>query len=90
MNRACRLFLRGLVAMLAANSATHAQEWPARPVTMVNLFGAGGVDFASRALAKALSDRFGQPFVVENRPGAGGSVGSAYVAKSKPRTATRC
>ena len=60
-------------------------DWPSRPVTIVNLFGAGGSgDFASRAAAKALSDKLGQPFVVENRPGAGGTVGTVYVAKSKP------
>jgi tripartite-type tricarboxylate transporter receptor subunit TctC len=54
-------------------------------VTIVNLFGAGGAgDVASRAVAQALSDKFGQSFVVENRPGGGGVVGTSYVAKSKP------
>jgi tripartite-type tricarboxylate transporter receptor subunit TctC len=74
-----------IVAMAAIGTDGTAQDWPSRPVSIVNLFGAGGSgDFASRAVAKALSDKFGQPFVVDNRPGAGGSVGSAFVAKSKP------
>jgi tripartite-type tricarboxylate transporter receptor subunit TctC len=74
-----------IAAMAAIAPDGMAQDWPSRPVSIVNLFGAGGSgDFASRAVAKALSDKFGQPFVVENRPGAGGSVGSAFVAKSKP------
>ena len=84
MNGALRVVLCSLVAMLAAIPSAPAQEWPARPVTLVNLFGAGGVDFATRALAKALTERLGQPFVVETRAGAGGSVGSAYVARSTP------
>ena len=78
-----RAFVVAAIAAIASDGL--AQDWPSRPVSIVNLFGAGGTsDFASRAAAKALSDRFGQPFVVENRPGAGGTVGSAFVAKSKP------
>jgi tripartite-type tricarboxylate transporter receptor subunit TctC len=74
-----------VAAMAAMASDGMAQDWPSRPVSIVNLFGAGGSgDFASRAAAKALSDKLGQPFVVENRPGAGGMVGSAFVAKAKP------
>jgi tripartite-type tricarboxylate transporter receptor subunit TctC len=74
------------VALLAAMASDGmAQDWPSRPVTIVNLFGAGGSgDFASRAAAKLLSDKFGQPFIVENRPGAGGTVGTVHVAKSRP------
>ena len=65
-----------MVAMAVIASDGMAQDWPSRSVSIVNLFGGGGSgDFASRVSAKALSDRFGQPFVVENRPGAGGSVG---------------
>ena len=72
-------------AAIASNGTAQDRDWPNRPVTIVNLFGAGGNgDFASRAVAKALSDKFGQPFVVENRPGAGGTVGTVYVAKSRP------
>jgi len=75
------------VAGAAASAPVSAQErdWPSRPVTIVNLFGTGGnADIASRAIAQSLSDKFGQSFVVENRPGAAGAVGSAYVAKARP------
>ena len=80
-------WLFSLFILGATVQASPAQErdWPSRPVTIVNLFGAGGAgDVASRAVAQALSDKFGQSFVVENRPGGGGVVGTSYVAKSKP------
>lgn len=82
-----RAFAAAAMVAIASDGLAQspAQDWPSRPVSIVNLFGAGGSgDFASRVAAKALSDRFGQPFVVDNRPGAGGAVGSTYVAKSKP------
>jgi tripartite-type tricarboxylate transporter receptor subunit TctC len=82
-----RRWLFSLFILSATVQASPAQErdWPSRPVTIVNLFGAGGAgDVASRAVAQALSDKFGQSFVVENRPGGGGVVGTSYVAKSKP------
>src|SRR5258708_16114164 len=68
-----------------ASVSAQEREWPSRPVSIVNLFGVGGNgDIASRAVAQALSDKFGQSFVVENRPGGGGVVGSVYVAKAPP------
>ncbi len=69
---------------LAALGPAKAEDWPARPVTIVHPFSVGGLDFAVRNLAKALTEKFGQPFIVENKPGAGGGVGSNYVAKSAP------
>jgi tripartite-type tricarboxylate transporter receptor subunit TctC len=79
------VLLFGLGAIVPASVSAQEREWPSRPVTIVNLFGAGGnADVASRAVAQALSDKFGQSFVVENRPGGGGVVGSAYVAKAQP------
>jgi len=61
------------------------REWPSRPVAIVNLFGPGGNgDVASRAVAQALTNKFGQSFIVENRPGGGGVVGSTFVAKAPP------
>ena len=60
-----------------------AQEYPVRAVTIVNPFTPGSQpDVAARLIAKKLEERFRQPFVVENRPGAGGNVGAAYVAQS--------
>jgi tripartite-type tricarboxylate transporter receptor subunit TctC len=85
MHRVCRVIGCSFVAMLAVLPHAQAQDWPARPVTIVNLFAAGGNgDFASRTVAKALSEKFGQPFVVDNKAGAGGTIGSVYVAKEAP------
>jgi tripartite-type tricarboxylate transporter receptor subunit TctC len=62
-----------------------AQEWPNRPVTVVVPFGPGGSnDLIARALADALSRKFSQPFVVENRAGAGGFVGTRQVSSAAP------
>lgn len=70
---------------LAASSPLHAQSWPSRPITIVVGFAAGGnVDGVARIFGPALSDALGQPVVVENRPGAGGNIGSAQVARAAP------
>ncbi|MFN9193200.1 MAG: tripartite tricarboxylate transporter substrate binding protein [Pseudomonadota bacterium] len=62
-----------------------AQAWPARPVRIVVPFAAAGpTDILARALAPELARVFGQPFVVDNRPGAGGNNGAAEVAKAPP------
>ena len=65
---------------------TYAQEkWPTHAITMIVPFPPGGVaDTVARPVAEALSKQLGQPVIVENRAGAGGGVGMAYVAKSKP------
>jgi tripartite-type tricarboxylate transporter receptor subunit TctC len=70
---------------LAAAIATPApaQEWPQRTVRIVVAFGAGGgSDIVGRILAQALQDKLGQPFVVENRPGAAGTLGNEIVARA--------
>jgi tripartite-type tricarboxylate transporter receptor subunit TctC len=62
-----------------------AQAFPARQVTVVVPYLPGGTnDIIARTLAPKLSEAFGQPVVVENKPGAGGNLGAALVAKSKP------
>ena len=66
---------RGVCAAALAISVTHAiaQQYPAKPVrVIVSLAPAGGMDLTARTVALKLSERFGQQFVVENRPGAGG------------------
>ena len=76
-----------LAALLIAafSSPAAAQAWPSRPVTLVVPFGAGGsADIPARRLAAELTQKLGQQVVVENRSGANGNIGSAYVAKSKP------
>ncbi len=82
--------MRGILAALIAAivglaAPAHAQEWPARQITIVVPFGAGGsADLLARILAGHMQTKFGQPVVVENRAGAGGSIGTAYVAKAAP------
>ena len=74
----------GIVGCVCAQSV-HAQDWPNRPVTIVVPYGPGASnDTFTRALALVLTKQFGQPFVVSNRPGAGGFIGSDAVAKAAP------
>ena len=61
----------------------HAQAWPAKPVTIVVPFAAGGTtDVLARALGEKLGTALGQPVIVENRGGAGATIGADYVAKA--------
>jgi tripartite-type tricarboxylate transporter receptor subunit TctC len=72
-------------AALALPAVARAQPWPARPVTMIVPFPPGGLaDQIARPLAVAFQGSFGQPFVVENRPGAGGNIAADAVAKAVP------
>src|SRR5580765_4282973 len=65
--------------------AAQAQAWPTKPVHFIVPFPPGGsVDPLARMLGVRLADSLGQPFVIENKPGAGGSIGTAFVAKSAP------
>ena len=62
-----------------------AAEFPQRPVRLISPFSAGGnSDIVGRLLAPRLSERLGQNVIVENRPGAGGTIGTAYVARATP------
>lgn len=62
-----------------------AAPYPLRPVRMISPFSAGGnSDIVARLLAPKLAERLGQNVIVENRPGAGGTIGTAYVARSTP------
>jgi len=62
-----------------------AQDYPTRPIRIVVPFGAGGpADVAARVLGNAMQESFKQPFVIENRPGAGAVIGTQEVAKSPP------
>jgi tripartite-type tricarboxylate transporter receptor subunit TctC len=74
-----------LLAALTPGAATFAEDYPIRPVRIVVPFGAGGpADVVARLLGNILQENFGQPFVVENRTGAGGVIGTLEVAKSPP------
>jgi tripartite-type tricarboxylate transporter receptor subunit TctC len=82
-----RLEVRSLIALAASlvASAALAQAFPARPVKIVVPFAPGGnLDVTARLVGEHMSKTLGQPFVVENRAGAGGALGSEAVAKSPP------
>jgi tripartite-type tricarboxylate transporter receptor subunit TctC len=88
MNSDRRAFLR-LAAAGAAIAAwprrAFADDYPGRPVRIVAGFAAGGgVDVTARLIGQWLEKRLGQPFVVENRPGAGGNIGTEAVVKAAP------
>lgn len=75
-------FLIGMAAA-SAGSARAQEAWPQRQVTVVVPFGAGGsTDMIARILAQHMQENLGQPFVVENRAGAGGSIGAGAVARA--------
>ena len=68
-----------LAALAAAVMApdTHAQQYPNRPITMIVPFAPGGIaDITGRPLAVAMAKTLGQPVIVDNKPGAGGTIGA--------------
>ena len=70
---------------LAASAQTAATPWPEKPVTVVVPFPAGGsTDMVARAMAQHMGDKLGQNFVVDNRPGATGTLGAGAVKRSAP------
>src|ERR1700736_5701999 len=82
-------FALALAATLLATpnlaSQSLAQDYPTRPIRVIVPFGAGGpADVTARLIGNILQDGFGQPFVVEDRPGAGGVIGTVEAAKSAP------
>jgi tripartite-type tricarboxylate transporter receptor subunit TctC len=84
MHLVVMLAATALTAIAFASTTAHAQEWPAKPVRVVVPFPAGGsTDRMTRLVADELTKVFNQQFVVENRPGAGGAVGAAQVARAE-------
>jgi tripartite-type tricarboxylate transporter receptor subunit TctC len=75
----------GAAALPAVSRIAWAQTYPARPVRIIVGFGAGGVtDIVARIMAQWLSERLGQPFVVENRPGGGTNIATEVVVRASP------
>ena len=73
------------VALAGSASAVHAQNYPNRPVRLVVPFSAGsGTDIAARAVSQHLSTALGQTFIVDNKPGASGSIGAMEVIRAAP------
>lgn len=81
MTRALHRLSALLLVLLSL--AVSAQDWPSKPLRIVHGFGGGGpVDLQARLLAGPLSERLGQSVLVEGKPGAGGTLGAAFVAKA--------
>ena len=81
------IFLRGALLCLSvlASSPVHAQAWPSKPIRIIVPFAPGGpADLLPRLIGPKLTEAWSQPVVVENKPGAGGSIGMEMVAKSAP------
>ena len=82
--RLARLLCATIPAFIVA-SASAQEDFPSKPVRMVVPFAPGGAtDIIARIVAQKLADRLGQGVVVENKPGAGTTIGNAEVAKAKP------
>jgi len=75
----------GIAALPAGSRIARAQAYPTRPVRIIVGFAAGGpADILARLMGQWLSERLGQPFVIENRPGGGGNIGTEAVVKAPP------
>lgn len=74
-----------LAACILAPAVAAAQSYPTRPITLIVPFVAGGgTDSIARDIAKSLGDKLGQPVIVDNKGGAGGTIGASFVAKAQP------
>lgn len=74
-----------LTTLALSAGAAQADTWPSRPVTIVVPFAAGQTgDMIARMISKELQEKFNQGFIVENRPGSGGRIGTTYAARAKP------
>ena len=72
-------------ALFTLSSVAVAETWPTRPIQTISPVSAGNAsDIVARVVLEVVSKQIGQSFVIENRPGAGGTVGAAAVAKAEP------
>src|SRR5690348_1170222 len=80
-----RIALAALALFAAAALPAAADAWPSKPVKIIVPFGPGGfTDVVARILQKELAPALGQPIIIENRPGAGSTIGTDAVAKAAP------
>ena len=83
--KAFRVFAAIIVGMLCAGGVAWSQAYPAKPVRVIVPFPPGGAnDIVARLVLPKLSEQMGQSFLIDNRAGAGGTIGSAIVAQSRP------
>ena len=74
-----------IASVLGAVPCANAQPYPSRPVRVIVAFTAGGTtDILARSIGAQLAERWGQPFVIENRPGAGGNIGTELAVRAAP------
>ena len=79
------IVIAALTTFVAGPAFAQAAPWPSKPITYVVPFAAGGTtDILARLIGEKLSKALGQPIIVENRPGAGGNIGSDFVARAAP------
>src|SRR5882762_3491620 len=85
MHRSLLFSFSIIATVVALAGQVHAADWPTRLVTVIVPFGAGGnTDMMARLGAQHLTAKLGQSFVIENRPSAGGSLGTGQVATAAP------
>ena len=88
-----RRFLRlaaSAAALPALSRIAWAQAYPTRPVRIISAAAAGGTsDILARLIGQWLSERLGQPFIIENRPGAAGNIGTEAVVRAAPLILSR-
>ncbi len=85
MRTLLRLVVFAALVLMAGTAAAQSPAWPARPVRMIVTFPPGGsTDTIARIIAPKLAERLGQPVVIDNRPGAGGSIGVEIAVKAPP------
>src|SRR5438034_9093682 len=83
MNKAMLTIVTVCTLAVGFSAPAPAQEWPQRPIRIIVAFGpGGGADIIGRIVAQSLQERLGQPVVIENRPGAGGTLGNEAVARA--------